>query len=127
MAWTELLGRPMNFEMSSFEPGFAKAPYALTNLIGTAGTPEAKTEQSARFHESLDCILALHKGGVTLVAGTDKAIPGHSLHRELELYVEAGLTPMEVIQLATLGAARVMGRDGQVGSVEAGKRADSNT
>ena len=52
----------------------------------------------------------LHKGGVTLVAGTDKAIPGHSLHRELEFYVEAGLTPMEVIQLATLGAARVMGR-----------------
>jgi imidazolonepropionase-like amidohydrolase len=124
MAWTELLGRPMNFEMSSFEPGFAKAPYALTNLIGSAGTPEATTEQSARFHESLDCILALHKGGVTLVAGTDKAIPGHSLHRELELYVEAGLTPMEVIQLATLGAAHVMGKDGQVGSVETGKRAD---
>jgi imidazolonepropionase-like amidohydrolase len=124
MAWTELLGRPMNFDMSSFEPGFAKAPYALTNLIGTAGTPDAKTEQSARFKESLECILALHKGGVTLVAGTDKAIPGHSLHRELELYVEAGLTPMEVIQLATLGAARVMRRDGEVGSVEAGKRAD---
>ena len=124
MAWTELLGRPMNFEMASFEPGFAKAPYALTNLIGTAGTPEAKTEQSSRFRESLDCILALHKGGVTLVAGTDKAIPGHSLHRELELYVEAGLTPMEVIQLATLGAAKVMREDAVVGSVEAGKRAD---
>jgi imidazolonepropionase-like amidohydrolase len=124
MAWNELLGRPMNFEIASFEPGFAKAPYALTNLIGTAGTPAATTEQSARFHEMLDVILALHKGGVTIVAGTDKAIPGHSLHRELELYVEAGLTPMEVIQLATLGAARVMGKDAQVGSVEAGKRAD---
>jgi imidazolonepropionase-like amidohydrolase len=124
MAWTELLGRPMNFDMASFEPGFAKAPYALSNLIGTAGTPAAVAEQSARFHDSLDVILKLHKGGVTLVAGTDKAIPGHSLHRELELYVEAGLTPMEVIQLATLGAARVMGQEAQVGSVEAGKRAD---
>jgi imidazolonepropionase-like amidohydrolase len=124
MAWNELLGRPKNFEISSFEPGFAKAPYALTNLIGTAGTAPAAVEQSARFHEQLDAILALHKGGVTLVAGTDKAIPGHSLHRELELYVEAGLTPMEVIQLATLGAARVMRMDGDTGSVEAGKRAD---
>lgn len=124
MAWNELLGRPMNFEMASFEPGFAKAPYALTNLIGTAGTPAAAAEQSARFHEMLDVILALHKGGVTIVAGTDKAIPGHSLHRELELYVEAGLTPMEAIQLATLGAARVMGKDTEVGSVEVGKRAD---
>jgi imidazolonepropionase-like amidohydrolase len=124
MAWNELLGRPVNFEIASFEPGFAKAPWALTNLVGTASTAAADAAQSARFHEMLGSILALHKGGVTLVAGTDKAIPGHSLHRELELYVEAGLTPMEVIQLATLGAARVMKMDDRVGSVEVGKRAD---
>jgi imidazolonepropionase-like amidohydrolase len=124
MAWGEVLGRPVNFEIASFEPGFAKAPYALTNLIGTAGTPAAASRESARTRESLDAILALFKGGVTIVAGTDKAVPGHSLHRELELYVEAGLTPMEAIQLATLGAARVMGKDADVGSVEAGKRAD---
>jgi imidazolonepropionase-like amidohydrolase len=124
MAWNELLGRPMNFPIQSFEPGFAKAPYAMTNLIGTAGTPAAAAEQSARFHEMLGCIRALHEGGVTLVAGTDKAIPGHSLHRELELYVEAGIPPMAVIQLATLGAARVMKMDAEVGSVEPGKRAD---
>ena len=58
------------------------------------------------------------------MAGTDKAVPGHSLHRELELYVQAGLTPMQVIQLATSGAAKVMRIDGEVGTVEAGKRAD---
>jgi imidazolonepropionase-like amidohydrolase len=124
MAWNELLGRPVNFEIASFEPGFAKAPWALTNLVGTASTAAADVPQSARFHEILDSILALQEGGVTLVAGTDKAIPGHSLHRELELYVEAGLTPMEVIQLATLGAARVMKMDDRQGSVEVGKRAD---
>ena len=103
MAWNELLGRPVNFEIASFEPGFAKTPWALTNLVGTASTAAADVPQSARFHEMLDGILALHKGGVTLVAGTDKAIPGHSLHRELELYVEAGLTPMEVIQVGHFG------------------------
>jgi imidazolonepropionase-like amidohydrolase len=46
------------------------------------------------------------------------------VHRELELYVQAGLTPMQVIQLATSGAAKVMGMDREVGTVEAGKRAD---
>ena len=46
------------------------------------------------------------------------------MHRELELYVQAGLTPMQVIQLATSGAAKVMGMDKEVGTVEAGKRAD---
>ncbi len=119
MAWGELLGRPMNVEISSFEPGFAKAPYALTNLIGTAGGTGA-----AGPNTRLAYVLALHKGGVTLVAGTDKAIAGHSLHRELELYVEAGISPMDVIQIATLGAAKVMGMEREVGSVEPGKRAD---
>ncbi len=58
------------------------------------------------------------------MAGTDKAVPAHSLHRELELYVQAGLTPMEVIQIATRDSARAMGMEDEVGTVEAGKRAD---
>jgi imidazolonepropionase-like amidohydrolase len=61
---------------------------------------------------------------VPIVVGTDQAVPGHSLHREIELYVEAGFTPMEAIQAATNVPARVMGLDKQVGTVEAGKKAD---
>ncbi len=61
---------------------------------------------------------------IPIVAGTDKAVPGHSLHRELELYVQAGLTPMQVIQLATSGAAKVMAMDREVGTIAPGKRAD---
>ncbi len=38
LAWNELLGRPMNVDIASFEPGFAKAPYSLTSVINTAGT-----------------------------------------------------------------------------------------
>jgi imidazolonepropionase-like amidohydrolase len=49
---------------------------------------------------------------------------GFSLHRELELYVDAGIPSAEVLRIATLGAARVMGRDSDVGSVEPGKIAD---
>ena len=124
MAWNELLGHPKNFPISSFEPGFAKAPWVLTSLIGTAETPAASAPQSPRFHEMLALVKALYAAGVPIVAGTDKAIPGHSLHRELELYVEAGIAPMDVIRLATAGAARVMRVDKEVGTVEPGKRAD---
>ena len=67
---------------------------------------------------------ALHRAGVPIVAGTDQAIPGHSLHRELELYVAAGFTPLEAIQAATIVPARAMGRDGELGTIEVGKRAD---
>ena len=51
-------------------------------------------------------------------------VPGHSLHREIELYVQAGFTPMEAIQAATIVPARVLGVDKELGTVEAGKRAD---
>jgi len=51
-------------------------------------------------------------------------VPGHSLHRELELYVKAGFTPMEAIQAATLVPARALRMESEVGTVEKGKRAD---
>jgi len=48
-------------------------------------------------------------------------MPGHSLHRELELY---GMTPMEAILLATSVPARAMGRGNEAGTIEVGRRAD---
>jgi imidazolonepropionase-like amidohydrolase len=67
---------------------------------------------------------ALHRAGIPIVAGTDQTVPGHSLHREIELYVQAGFTPMEAIQSATIVPAKVMGLDKESGTLEAGKRAD---
>jgi len=121
LAWGELLGRPTNVPIESFEPGFAKAPYTLTSMIGMSGSAPGEWKRPV---ESFRVLRALYAAGVPIVAGTDKAVPAHSLHRELELYVEAGLTPMQVIQIATSGAARVMGVEGEVGTIEAGKRAD---
>ena len=66
----------------------------------------------------------LHAAGIPVVAGTDQGIPGYSLHRELELYVEAGFTPLEALQTATLGAARALGVERESGSIETGKRGD---
>jgi imidazolonepropionase-like amidohydrolase len=46
------------------------------------------------------------------------------LQRELELYVEAGIPPAQVLRIATIGAARIMKRDGELGSIAPGKLAD---
>jgi imidazolonepropionase-like amidohydrolase len=73
---------------------------------------------------ALRLVGALHEAGVTIVAGTDSGMGGFALHRELELYVEAGIPAPAVLQLATLGAARVMHRDNELGSITPGKLAD---
>jgi imidazolonepropionase-like amidohydrolase len=79
--------------------------------------------------KELDMTLAMHRAGVPLMAGTDTAagvyvIPGFSLHQELELFVKAGLTPMEALQTATLNPAKFLGRTNDSGTVETGKLAD---
>jgi imidazolonepropionase-like amidohydrolase len=70
----------------------------------------------------------LNEAGVLLLAATDVGIPalipGISLHEELELLVEAGLTPLEVLRTATLNPARVLGQADSLGSIEVGKLAD---
>ncbi len=93
-------------------------------LGGGLPVPEGKDE---RYRESekalLRMIKLLYDAGVPLVAGTD-ATPGFALHRELELYAEAGIPANEVLRIATIGAARVAKRDGELGSVAPGKLAD---
>jgi imidazolonepropionase-like amidohydrolase len=123
-AWNELLGRPVDLPIASFEPGYALAPYTLTSVIGTSGSAASGPPPITRMTDQFATLRALYAAGIPIVAGTDKAVPAHSLHRELELYVAAGLTPMQVIGIATSGAAKVMGVDREVGTVEAGKRAD---
>ena len=65
----------------------------------------------------------MHDAGVTIVAGTDE-MAGFTLQRELELYVQAGLTPGEALQTATWNAAEVAGVLDDRGTIAPGKRAD---
>jgi imidazolonepropionase-like amidohydrolase len=110
---------------ASFEPGAAKVAPELAQALLDVGPPSPMAEiQEKAFEKEVAIVGALHKAGVPIVAGTDQTVPGHSLHREIELYVQAGFTPMEAIQAATLVPARVMGLDGELGTVEPGKRAD---
>jgi imidazolonepropionase-like amidohydrolase len=110
---------------ASFEPGVNDVAPELVEQIADVGPPTEKSELNEKvFRKELEILGALHQAGIPIVAGTDQAVPGHSLHRELELYVEAGFTPMEAIQSATVVPARAMGLDKELGTLEQGKRAD---
>ena len=70
----------------------------------------------------------MFRAGVPLLAGTDAmnpyCMPGFSLHDELALLVESGLTPLAALQAATLRPAEFLGRTNEFGSIAPGKRAD---
>ena len=107
------------------EPGLGKvAPELAEALTNTGAGRDFAATAKKILANSVAFVGALHNAGVRIVAGTDQSVPGYSLYRELELYVQAGFTPLEAIQAATLVPAQVMGIDRQVGTVEAGKRAD---
>jgi hypothetical protein len=78
-------------------------------------------------HEKL--VGDMHRAGVEFLAGTDAngwnpVMPAFGLHRELELLVASGLTPMEALQCATRNPARYFGGSKEGGTVEIGKVAD---
>jgi hypothetical protein len=92
-----------------------------------AGYLDIDEENAARYAASANALLQmirkLHEAGIPLVAGTD-SLAGFTLHRELELYAQAGIANAEVLRIATLGAARVVGADHDVGRIAPGYVAD---
>ncbi|HMG33529.1 MAG TPA: amidohydrolase family protein [Blastocatellia bacterium] len=125
MALMEILTHSSADPVSSFEPGIQKVAPELSTQLQNTGVPAgAAARAKATFDQWMNVLAALHKAGVPIITGTDQAVPGHSLHREIELYVKAGFTPMEAIQASTIVPARVMKLDKETGTVEAGKRAD---
>jgi hypothetical protein len=70
----------------------------------------------------------MYDNGVEILSGTDipnlGLVPGESLHRELELLVEAGISPLDVIKIATRNGADALGILNNVGTIEPGKEAD---
>jgi imidazolonepropionase-like amidohydrolase len=125
LAVLELMLRPMNTPIETFEPGLTKVPKELTVQINKKGQAEAPPEALKMVMDVLlKLVRASHQAGVPIVPGSDVGVPGHTLHRELELYVKAGFTPLEAIQAATMTPARVMKLDSEVGTIEPGKRAD---
>lgn len=114
----------------SLNPSFAAIaerlpPQVRRGLLG--GALEAPPGLAERYREGFRAMVrmvgALHRRGITIVAGTD-SFAGFSYPRELELYAQAGIPPADILRLATLGAARVMHHERDSGSIEPGKVAD---
>ncbi len=114
----------------TISPGFVAIaerlpPQVRRNLL-TGGLPVPEG-MDQRYRDSYATMLRLVKllydAGVPIVAGTDD-FAGFALHRELELYVQVGIPAPEVLRIATLGAARVMKREDDLGSIAPGKLAD---
>jgi imidazolonepropionase-like amidohydrolase len=124
-SWGEMAGHPQGMEISSFEPGITKAPFTLSTKYISLGAPAAA---GARFQQRMmqtqKVIGALHQAGIPIVAGSDTGLLGYGLYREMELYVKAGMTPLEAIQSATIVPARAMNLADDSGTIEPGKRAD---
>lgn len=124
-SWNELLGHAAGTPIALFQPAIGKIPPPLNRLFSNAGTAGIDANAArARLERGLRIVKALHEAGVPIVAGTDEGIPGHSVHREIELYVEAGFSPMAALQAATIVSARAMNLDADLGTLERGKRAD---
>jgi imidazolonepropionase-like amidohydrolase len=102
-------------------------PRLRNSLSGEAGKVNRRRllEQQKRAFENV----RMAKGaGIKIAVGTGAGnplvFPGASVHRELQLLVQAGLTPMEAIVAATQNTAASLGRSNETGTIEVGKKAD---
>src|SRR5215831_4279746 len=103
----------------------SKLPPTIQREFRRGGLGAGTVEQNSRaFAALLKMVGVLYRAGIPIVAGTDAPLPGFVVHRELELYVQAGLPPPAVLRIATIGAAKVMKRDHESGSIAPGKQAD---
>ena len=115
----DLLKRHGTVIDGTFSVWITSAGTGIGQAVG-AGVPADAQKADANYMRLLS---RLYAAGVTLVAGTD-AFGSTSYDTELELYEKAGIPAPAVLQIATIGAARVMKEDKDYGSLAAGKVAD---
>jgi imidazolonepropionase-like amidohydrolase len=127
---TKFLGNDARFVDSAdlllAPPAMRHAFAALSFVRGW--TPSDFERGHGTWRKMQALVRAYFDGGVLLTAGSDEpnswVVPGPSLHTELELLVEAGLSPLQVLTIATRNGAESLGILKEVGTVSAGKRAD---
>ena len=101
---------------------------SLTYAGKTRLNPQTAMNRAAHT-QAMQNVKRLYEAGVLVGFGTDSGamptrIPGWAEHRELQLLVEAGLTPAQALQCATRNAAQVLGDAQNRGTLEPGKLAD---
>jgi imidazolonepropionase-like amidohydrolase len=117
----DLAYAPVSWQQKSW-PSFTKS------ILSELDTDDVSIRRKF-VQKEFEIIGAMHKAGVPMMAGTDTAaavavLPGFSVHTELECFVQAGFTPIEALQTATLNPAKFLGLEKQMGTVETGKLAN---
>jgi imidazolonepropionase-like amidohydrolase len=118
---------PENGDLSpAYSPFVGTLPPTIERGFRVGGFAVPKDLTRAHYRASWDKMVKLlgrmHEAGVPIVAGTDGA--GIELVRELEIYVEAGMTPAEALATATIVPAKLVGQGKNTGSIQVGKTAD---
>ncbi len=117
--------------MLAYLPWLLRRTWVVSQLTN-AGAEGMSAQEKQRRGERLERIGAftrrLAQDGGCVLAGTDApaflVAPGFDMHRELELLVEAGLTPHQALAAATAAPARALGVQSEIGLIAAGMRAD---
>ena len=125
----EAKGSPKNFREDPLWRYLRADEQARWERIFKEGYPGAGDKLAARRWEvSRQIVKTLNAAGVRILAGTDapmpQVYPGFALHKELELLVEAGLGPADVLRAATIWPAEFLGLSESTGLIALGKRAD---
>ena len=119
--------------LGGYTPGSPLAAQAAATVrAGTYNCPTLAVQRwfssSQWFPQLMGIVSALHSSGARLLVGTDSGIgftqPGESVHAELELFVDSGLTPYEALRAATMTGAEYLGQGSAIGTIEVGKEAD---
>ena len=93
-------------------------------------TPSQLQQRKDRYQLLLKQLPLMQQSGIRIIAGSDAAAlntyvyPAESIIEELEIFQEAGLTPLQILQSATINGARYFGIESKTATIEAGKNAD---
>ena len=91
-------------------------------------SPASQATLKQLFALQLQLVRPFKSAGVTMLTGSDLGgewvIPGFGLHQEFDLLSQAGLSPLEILQMTTLNGAQFLGREATMGTVEVGKDAN---
>ena len=123
---TELAAKPD--DRRKYMPSLVKEQWEKNNPVPQNVSEQDMVDRRQALQKMIEVVRAMHKAGVQMLAGTDPptrdVFPGFSLHDELGLLVEAGLTPREALRTATSNPAKCLNLTQAHGTIEKGKTAD---
>lgn len=119
------------YDRADWPAALAEMPQSVRDDWGTRPSwlaPDVAARDTVFADYTLMMIKRMHAAGVPIGAGTDTpiayAIPGYSLHSELEVLVAGGLSPLEALRAATERPAEFLNLQDRMGAIKAGMRAD---